>query len=275
MKQSGMYVITHVRSGATYYGSTGDFAKRKKSHISKLKNGTHENILLQELYNEDDELSWDLFKTVNADEAKDMEGAYITANLNNESMLNIATASGDGLSRHPYREDILKRISDTCRKIKLDWWAEHPKLRAILAEQNVARFSNPVAREHMSKLLTEHYEKNPEAREKLSAQMKSRWENPNERDKLLDNLKRAGEIQKADPEYKSRCSETTKRQWENPEFREKVSGVNHHSAKACSINGVIYPYAKDAASKLGIKYGTVKKRLSSDSKSFTDWFYIN
>lgn len=45
--KSGVYSITHRRSGKRYVGSSYDVERRMRDHIKSLQNGTHYNILLQ------------------------------------------------------------------------------------------------------------------------------------------------------------------------------------------------------------------------------------
>ena len=51
MIECGIYSITNKINGKQYFGSTNNWYKRKATHISPLKSGTHKNIHLQRAWN--------------------------------------------------------------------------------------------------------------------------------------------------------------------------------------------------------------------------------
>lgn len=51
VKQCGIYSITNKIDGKQYWGSTIDYKKRIKQHITTLSNNKHHNIYLQRAFN--------------------------------------------------------------------------------------------------------------------------------------------------------------------------------------------------------------------------------
>ncbi len=52
--QKAIYTIIDKTNKRVYVGETTNFEKRYLTHIEQLKNGSHYNKRLQELYNEND-----------------------------------------------------------------------------------------------------------------------------------------------------------------------------------------------------------------------------
>jgi|SRR6185312_1070886 len=52
-KLNAAYVMTHVKSGNFYIGSSGDILRRRYQHLSCLKRHRHPNAWLQKLYDDD------------------------------------------------------------------------------------------------------------------------------------------------------------------------------------------------------------------------------
>ena len=44
---SGIYCITNEKTGKKYIGQTNNLPKRKVQHLSALRNGVHDNRLMQ------------------------------------------------------------------------------------------------------------------------------------------------------------------------------------------------------------------------------------
>lgn len=72
-KDIGAYSIEHVESGMMYHGSTGNLYRRVIEHQKSLKNGTHRNIKLQEVFNDGGSLTLHFYPTNTREEAFDLE----------------------------------------------------------------------------------------------------------------------------------------------------------------------------------------------------------
>lgn len=52
---SGIYCITNEKTGKKYIGQTNNLPKRKVQHLSALRNGVHDNRLMQADWNSDED----------------------------------------------------------------------------------------------------------------------------------------------------------------------------------------------------------------------------
>lgn len=79
----GIYAISCIMSKYRYIGSTINFDKRKKEHLTKLKNQTHPNSSIQSLYNNyPSSIRIEMIDTRNdltRNQIYDLEQAYINA----------------------------------------------------------------------------------------------------------------------------------------------------------------------------------------------------
>lgn len=81
MKKSGVYKLTHVRTGLFYIGHTGDIDARKKIHVSELSNGRSSISNLNAVFERGDELLWEFTATVDKSEAIGLERKLIRENV--------------------------------------------------------------------------------------------------------------------------------------------------------------------------------------------------
>lgn len=83
------YILTHIKSGDFYIGSTGDFKSRRQKHIGALNRNKHSNPNLQRRYNEDKELSFSIFIANDREDAYKMEQELINKYKNDKKCLNV------------------------------------------------------------------------------------------------------------------------------------------------------------------------------------------
>ena len=83
------YILTHVKSGDFYIGSTNDFKNRRWQHIRSLNTNKHSNLNLQKRYNEDKELSFSIFIANDREDAYKIEQELIDYHKNDPKFLNI------------------------------------------------------------------------------------------------------------------------------------------------------------------------------------------
>lgn len=69
----------------------------------------------------------------------------------------------------------------------------------------------------------------------------------------------------------------TEEQRRNISLAHKGQKMNelHHYSKPVSVNGVIYPSASEAVRQIEPKVSNIGYRLTSKSKKFKDWFYVD
>lgn len=79
MKIVGIYKITNLIDGKVYIGQTVNYNKRKKRHLSSLKNGNHHNEHLQRAFDKhgEDSFKIELIKKCNIEELDKLERYYI------------------------------------------------------------------------------------------------------------------------------------------------------------------------------------------------------
>ena len=84
------YILTHVKSGCFYVGSSGDAYRRKLSHLETLRKNIHHNVKLQQLYNDDADVTFTFYLTDTREEAYGYEQQLLDENKDNPKLLNIA-----------------------------------------------------------------------------------------------------------------------------------------------------------------------------------------
>lgn len=114
----GVYKITNTITNKYYIGYTKDIYKRFSGHRNTLKNGHHQNIILQRSYNKYTLQAFTfeiLHQYDNIEDAKNKELEYLQNLEIRESLYNIHynSSGGDILSNHPDRKDIISRITNT------------------------------------------------------------------------------------------------------------------------------------------------------------------
>lgn len=113
-----IYIIRNKLDEKYYLGSTKDFGRRKKEHLSELRGGYHHNMHLQNAYKKYGE---DAFEFVVLYESKDIKlDEQLELNkLDKESTYNLSPHSvgGDMNKTHPNRGEIYKKISETKKAI--------------------------------------------------------------------------------------------------------------------------------------------------------------
>lgn len=116
MKTQGIYCIEHVNSGKKYYGSSLNITKRFSQHKNSLIKNKHHCIYLQRAVNK---YGIEAFNFYIVEETKEktkqelflMEESYIKQGIN---LYNIGSVGGgDNLSKHPDKENIIRRRTET------------------------------------------------------------------------------------------------------------------------------------------------------------------
>lgn len=118
MKIIGAYVLTDVRTGKFYVGSSGDVHKRFAKHFSTLRTNKHHCLPLQFLWNNNGRLLQTVFQTETREEAYVLEQNLLDGHTDSDKLLNICLQAkgGDTLTRHPKRVEIVEKIKAAITK---------------------------------------------------------------------------------------------------------------------------------------------------------------
>lgn len=117
-KKPGVYVIKHQTTNKIYVGSSNNIYLRTKSHISKLRKNINSCRLLQEVYNEDNNLEIKAIVTKTREDAFILEQKILDEiQCNNTPTLNIAKdarIAQKGISSllgYKMKEEVKQKIS--------------------------------------------------------------------------------------------------------------------------------------------------------------------
>lgn len=118
---SGVYVITSIKTGKFYHGSSHNLRKRKTQHLSNLKHKRHQSTDLQRLYDKHgrDDLRFTVVKLIDdREEAYAHEDRLIKRHAKNPKSLNVGLGArgGDNLTRNTRKPEIIAQITKTLRK---------------------------------------------------------------------------------------------------------------------------------------------------------------
>lgn len=252
---TGAYRLTHVKTKKFYAGSTGNFYERRKHHIVLLRMGKHFVKELQDLYNEDPEIHFELFLTGYDERARELaydhEQSILDENKNNPLMLN---------KSYDARRPALSGELEAQRIANSNATRQKPEYKAIAAAN------------------TKAYRSTPEAKEKHSAITTAQWSDPEKRKAIMGNRSSA--------EARAANAERNKQQWQDPEYRkqmlesrqseearEKLKQAIKDSGrtKRVSIDGVIYDSLMDAERATGIQRKAIMRRCMSPKVVFKDY----
>lgn len=256
----GAYILTHVKSGMFYVGSSKDVEKRVKLHWYLLMKGKHISKLFQRLWDKSPKFDVRSIRAENRDEAFAIEQAIITENENNPLMINIGRGvyGGDNLTRHPDRVVIIEKMTSSWKALIREMSAEERKLRFGRAGE-----LNPMYGKRHS----------DEVKAKISAINKGNQYalgsvRSVEQRKALSDFAKA-RIGEANPFHGKSHSEETKKL-----LSVKLKGQLPPNLRPVSINGVVYPSATEAARQLKVVTATILFRIKSKNPKFSDYFYV-
>lgn len=216
---SGIYEIVNLKTGRRYIGSTARLSIRFLQHRSKLRQGTHDNTLLQAAWNKHGEASF-VYRTLELcaeDQLLIVEQRWLDLiQGNGEKHYNIAPFANSGAKgRSPSAETRAKQSASVKATYDTEKRAKHSMLiKERHAQLGYSAKNGEAIRDAWEKLTDEEKAKNiaaraawgktPEGRAQKSAESKMRY---------------------ADPEYKARHAEASRIANAKPERRAKLSAA--------------------------------------------------
>lgn len=161
----GAYILTHTSSNQIYIGSSGDLMKRMRNHRIRFLRGIHENKRLQKAYNSDHRFTVLFILTPDRETTYDKEQELLVLyRVGGDKVTNVskdARVSGLGHGVTPEHREILRRMRtgrkasestlDKQRSATVERMKD-PEVRVSLREKAQQQWSNPEAREAVSRL---------------------------------------------------------------------------------------------------------------------------
>lgn len=212
----GVYKITHTATDMFYIGSSKDLGSRKLTNESALRNFSHKNPNLQELYNYDHELKFEVLEFVNTSEnIFDREQVYLDKYKDDDKLLNIATDAAASFRGRKHSSEHL----------------------AVMAEAARNRIDSPETTERkrnaqLGKVLSKEH------RENISKSVN----NPD----VIRKIKAANTGRKLSPERIAAITENSRNN------KETIKKMNEASSHPITIDGVQYKSLREASRLLGI-----------------------
>lgn len=114
------YKIINILTNKYYFGSSKSVKRRFSRHKYELKNNKHHCLFLQRSYNKHgcDNFKYQIDKEFNTiEEARKYEEQYLLNNYDNLYNTSKKASGGDLLSYHPNKDEIIKKRSNTLKKI--------------------------------------------------------------------------------------------------------------------------------------------------------------
>uniref|UniRef100_A0A6C0HYK8 GIY-YIG domain-containing protein n=1 Tax=viral metagenome TaxID=1070528 RepID=A0A6C0HYK8_9ZZZZ len=126
------------------------------------------------------------------------------------------TRGGEGVIGYVFTDEDKQKMSEAQKK-----YFENPSARERQSESQKKRFENSEERKKSSEATKNYFDKNPDARERVSIKSKNFFEQHPEAGK--EHSERMKKFSEEHPEQGKEHSERMKKHFENPEEREKVS----------------------------------------------------
>lgn len=184
---SGVYVITSIKTGKFYHGSSNNLRKRKSQHLSNMKGGRYGEHGLQKLYNKygASDLKFSVVKLLTDREAAyALEDKLIKKHANNPMSLNVGLGArgGDNLTRNGRRAEVIAQITASMRKTvakmtkaELAAWHSQPgELNGMYGKTHTAEARAKISAARKGKATTAGYKHTAETRTRLSESAKQR-----------------------------------------------------------------------------------------------------
>ena len=256
---TGAYKLTHVKSGKFYVGSTGNFYERRKHHIVLLRMGKHFVTDLQELYNENPEIHFELFLTGYDEHARELaydhEQSMLDENKTNPLMMNKSFDARKPAFTGEIEAQRIAAMTKTTRS---------PEYRAAQGEHSKIHRNTEHAKTRASEATAEQW-KDPEKRKAIMGGRDSE----EARQANSDRNKQ----QWQDPEYRKQMLESR----QSKEARERLKQAIKDSGRTrkVKINGIVYDSLMDAVRATGVDKNSIKRRCLSPKAVFSEYEFVD
>ncbi len=206
-KQSGIYSITHKKSGKRYIGSAVNIEKRWSVHRCHLRKGTHHSRHLQSAWNKYGEsaFAFEVVATCEKDELTAQEQFWIDAfqTANRKHGYNVSPTAGNCTG---------VEISESSRQKMADKWND-PEFRAKKSAINRESQNRPEVRAKHSERAKQSWSI-PGRKESVAAKTKARMNTPETKAKYAERFSR--------PEVKAAIGAKSRAAWQDSNIRQKL-----------------------------------------------------
>lgn len=259
----GVYKITNIITSKYYIGYAKNIYKRFDEHRNTLKNGSHQNIILQRSYNKYtlEAFTFEILHTFdNIEDAKNKELEYLGNLVIRPLLYNMHynNSGGDILSNHPDKEEIRKRILDT-QKITLSKmskdekqkWAKNGDKNGMFGKTHTEESRKIMSEKNKGISKNLGFKHSDEMKEKLSKIHKTK-------------------IQEKNSFYGKTHTEEVKKQ-----MSESRKGKPNNLGLNITIDNINYNSLSEASEKLKIPVPTILWRVKSKTYKFDNYKYTD
>lgn len=273
----GVYKITNTITGKYYIGYAKDIYKRFKEHRNTLKNGNHQNIILQRSYNKYtlDSFTFEILHQYdNIEDAKNKELEYLE-NLEIRPLLynlHYNNSGGDTLTNHPDRIDIIKRMTNTINdnyskmtdKEKKEKHGQLGEKNGMFGKTHTEKVKKIISDLHTGNKYALGIKRSDETKKKISDFAKTRTGSKNP-------FYGKGKFGVENPNFGKKLSDEAKKN-----ISEKNKGKKHtKTSKKITIGDIKYNSLSEASEKLKISISTISWRIKSENPKFENYKYTD
>lgn len=271
----GIYKLINIENKKFYIGSAKDIVHRFRRHISDLNCGKHHNILLQRAWDKGyRKFKFEILEECNENVLIIKEQRYLDKlqPFNPNKIYNIASDAfgGDNLTHNPRKNEIVKKISQTMRRL----------MQSLSSEERKEKWGRPGKDNpnYGNKWSEEQRQVAKERQTGVSCSFKNQtWEEAFGKEKsdqmkqnLYESLSKLDRNGKNNSFFGKHHTEEYKQK-----ARERQLGIYRGNQNlSFSIDGIIYQSLGKASKKLGIPITTIRWRIKSKNIKFKEYKYV-
>ncbi len=280
---SGIYEIKNLKTGRSYIGSSKNMFKRFKEHLTALRRGNHINVHLQRSFDKHGE---DLFKFNVIEYTEDLFEREAYHIEQSDIIYNIGVVGGgDNLSNHPDREEIIKRITESCKEsyanLSNDAKLANKLRNSGTSNPNYCKSHSLETRKRMADKRVEFFNSNPDAKDAISQGMTRYWKSMTP-DEYAFVCHTRSKRMTDNNHFKGKSHTDDMKQAMSSHFKEKFAAMNSEEryalnpqTKKVEIDGIVYYGLSEAGRQLCVSPATLLYRIKSNSTKWKGYRYLD